>query len=148
MLEYFSDLGLRINRYHTKEEPFQTRSKIVKISPSKLHCVACGLLDYWAESDVTLYIWATECSMNLIKLKFCDELFMNCCGQTIRSQDLLESGPGWPESRRYESTMRTQYIRQHKLSSWIYERCHDWLTFNTEADWRHHNVDFSVGITA
>ena len=39
-----NNLGLTVDGYHTKEEPLQTHSKVVKISRSKFHCVASVLL--------------------------------------------------------------------------------------------------------
>ena len=39
-----SNLGLIVDRYHTKEEPFQTLSEVDKISRNKFHGVACVLL--------------------------------------------------------------------------------------------------------
>ena len=40
----FRKLGLEVDRYRTKEEPFQTVSKVVKTSQGKFHCVASVLL--------------------------------------------------------------------------------------------------------
>ena len=76
-VDCFSNLALRIDRYRTKEEPFQTDSKVVKLCESKFHCVASVLL------VLTLLgrVWQDfiyECSMSLVpgkKLKFCDDLF-------------------------------------------------------------------------
>ena len=44
MLDHFSNLGLTVDRYHTKEEPFQKTAKVVKIVRIKFHCVASVLL--------------------------------------------------------------------------------------------------------
>ena len=35
-----NNLGLIVEGYHTKEEPFQTASEVAKFCQSKFHCVA------------------------------------------------------------------------------------------------------------
>ena len=51
-----SNLGLTVDRYHTKEEPFQTASKVVKIVRIELHCVASVLLVGHIIGQFSLYM--------------------------------------------------------------------------------------------
>ena len=97
-----NNLDLTVDRYHTKEEPSQKASKVLKFCKSESHYVACVLLvapspHYWAESDID-FIY--EYSMNLIKFKFCDDLFHELLCSTVRCSGdffvltLSEFGPG------------------------------------------------------
>ena len=103
-----SNLGLTVDRYHTKEGPLQKTSKVVKFCQSKFHCVACVLLvaciigqnPTWLYMSVA-WIWSNlnfvmiffmnclhdfiyEYSMNLIKLKFCDHLVCELLRSIVR----------------------------------------------------------------
>ena len=44
MLDCFSNLGLTVDIYHTKEEHSQKESKVAKFYHSKFHCIVYVLL--------------------------------------------------------------------------------------------------------
>ena len=52
------NLGLRVDRYLTEEEPFQTESKVNKFCRSKLHCVASVYIV--GQSLTWVYIWVSQ----------------------------------------------------------------------------------------